>query len=124
MINDHEGDATDTEWLLSFDGPVFREGQEGDTDINGTQDVPAGFYDLAESGPDGYTQKSLSCTGADLAGSTLTLGDGDDAICTFTNDDIPPPPKEVPVDNTWALLLLILAMFGMAWYWRPAGIRR
>lgn len=50
------------------------------------QTVAAGDYTLAESGgPDGYTSDGWTCTGADVSGSTVTIGDGDEVVCTVVN---------------------------------------
>ena len=49
----------------------------------------AGTYTLAESvGPADYTASLYSCAtngGAPVPGNSITLGAGDDAICTITN---------------------------------------
>ncbi|MEJ2383647.1 MAG: hypothetical protein P8Y54_04530, partial [Xanthomonadales bacterium] len=31
----------------------------------------------------------------------------------------PPPPVDVPVNNPWALLVLLLSVLGIGWYYRP-----
>ncbi|MEZ4633074.1 MAG: Ig-like domain-containing protein [Deinococcales bacterium] len=85
-INDNAGTAVDTAWTLSATGPVTISGVEGDATITNAT-VSAGTYTLAESGPSGYTQIDLSCTGGTLSGADLTLANGDNVICTFTNDD-------------------------------------
>ena len=47
-----------------------------------------GAYTLSESaGPAFYTAGSWSCQGGSLSGSVVTLGLGDDAVCTINNDD-------------------------------------
>ena len=50
------------------------------------QAVPVGDWSLSESGgPAGYTPGTWSCTGATLAGTTLTIVPGTVATCTITN---------------------------------------
>ncbi len=60
--------------------------------------VPIGSYDLAEISPEptGYELTSLSCTndgsamtGPSAANPKVTLGLGDDVVCTFANTDKP-----------------------------------
>jgi hypothetical protein len=87
--------------------------------------LDAGAHTASETWLAGYSAGSW---GGDCnSNGSITLALDEDAVCTITNSQNappPPPPEEVPVDNIWALLLLILAVFGMAWYWRPAVIRR
>ena len=47
--------------------------------------VEPGQYQLAETGPAGYQQTSLTCAPGSVSGSTVTLVAGDDVTCTFTN---------------------------------------
>ena len=48
--------------------------------------LPAGTYTLSETGVSGYTQ-SITCSGATLSGTELVLNTGDNATCTFVNND-------------------------------------
>ncbi len=90
VIKDNAGTATDTDWTLTAtDGTTTISGVEGDAAIT-TATVAAGTYTLSESGPSGYEQTSLSCTGAvdtDLTDG-LSLVAGETVTCTFTNDDL------------------------------------
>jgi uncharacterized cupredoxin-like copper-binding protein len=59
--------------------------------------LSAGSYSIAETVPSGWSLDSIECIGgatATRSGSTITipLGAGDDAVCTFTNRLLPPPP--------------------------------
>ncbi|MGZ0711774.1 DUF7927 domain-containing protein (plasmid) [Coraliomargarita sp. W4R53] len=92
--NDHGGDASDTDWMLSADGTVFIEGVEGDDAITAAA-VPAGDYELSESGTTpGYKQTDLSCldgdTVLDVTDASVAVTGGADVVCTFTNEDIAP----------------------------------
>lgn len=92
VVNDDGGNALDTDWILEADGPDDNDlsGVEGSEGATGTE-LPAGDYVLSESGgPTGYTQTGLVCSDGTLNGNTLTLEDGDFALCTFTNDDVAP----------------------------------
>ncbi|RVU85720.1 DUF11 domain-containing protein [Leucothrix sargassi] len=98
VINDDAGTSLDTAWTLSAtDGTTTISGVEGDAAITAAT-VALGTYTLSESGPAGYTQTALSCSGAadtDLSDG-LTLADGEVVTCTFTNDDDEPSsPTEV-----------------------------
>ena len=77
MINDNGGQAVAGDWTLTADGYT-------------PLDPQTGTYDLSESGPDGYTQTSLTCDNADGQVTSVTLGLGEDVTCTFVNDDIAP----------------------------------
>ena len=51
----------------------------------------AGTYDLSETGPAGYTASAWVCVGGTQDGSdTVTVGLGESATCTITNDDHAP----------------------------------
>jgi len=54
---------------------------------------------LSETGPTGYTQTGIVCDSGNLTGSTLTLASGDNANCTFYNDDQPASLTLVKVVN-------------------------
>ena len=49
--------------------------------------TPATTTSSRPAGPRGYTASGWDCDGGTLDGTTLTLADGDDVICTITNDD-------------------------------------
>jgi hypothetical protein len=88
VVNDNGGTAVETEWTLSAAGPTPLSGAGG---VAATS-VDAGDYTLSEStGPDGYTAGAWSCTGdGTLNGDVLTLGNGEAASCSITNDDVAP----------------------------------
>lgn len=49
----------------------------------------AGTYALSESdGPEGYNANTWSCVGGVQVDNQITLGLGESATCTITNDDI------------------------------------
>jgi len=83
------GDALPAEWLLiATDGGTTEQGQGGFA----STDVPAGDWDLSESGgPSGYTPGAWSCldgSGADFPladADTVTLANGDIVTCTINN---------------------------------------
>ncbi len=79
-----DGDAVPADWTLSWDGPGTNDGSvAGDN----TQFVPVpdGTYNLSESGPSTYEQVSLVCSPTANTGNSVTLGQGVQETCTFTN---------------------------------------
>ncbi len=91
VINNSGRTALATQWTLAAAGPTPLSGT---TPVDSSASFTAGTYILSESGgPSGYTASAWSCVknvGAPVIGSTITLGLGDEATCTITNDDIPP----------------------------------
>jgi choice-of-anchor A domain-containing protein len=79
------GEALASDWTLTATGPTTISGPSGSGSVTG-QVVEAGEYLVAESGgPGGYTAGEWNCTGAEVAGSAVTIEDGDDAVCTIVN---------------------------------------
>jgi hypothetical protein len=75
VINDNGGTAEAADWTLTAAGydPASPE---------------IGTYELTATGPAGYTQTSLTCSNTgDQQVSSVTLGLGEDVICTFVHDD-------------------------------------
>jgi uncharacterized repeat protein (TIGR01451 family) len=101
VINDQGQSAVASAWTLSAIGPTTISGATGAGAITGAV-VPVGTYTLSESGPTGYVQASLVCSGtADgNPANGLTLAAGEIATCTFTNDD---QPVGQTVVKGWAL---------------------
>ena len=88
VINDNGGTATASNWTLTASGPTGFSGS-GPFVTSGT-DFMAGRYDLSESGgPAGYTASDWFCDGGTQNDAdTITLGQGESATCTITNDDV------------------------------------
>lgn len=97
VTNDNSGTALASAWTLTATGTGGSP-----TNLSGTTPVDsdvtfsdatfqADTYTLAESGgPSGYTASTYSCTkngGSAVVSNSITLVDGDSAICTITNDD-------------------------------------
>jgi hypothetical protein len=87
------GPALDTSFTLSASGPTPISGVEGNAAVTNAA-VTAGAYTLSESGgPAGYTASTYSCVkngGAAVISNSLTLANGDSAVCTITNTAIAP----------------------------------
>ena len=88
VTNDNGGTVTAGDWTLSATGPT---GFSGAGDVSSGPSFDIGTYDLSESGPADYTASDWVCVGVtqDDADS-VTLGLGDSAVCTITNDDDEP----------------------------------
>ena len=82
-----------TAWTLTANGPTMIAGSTGSTGASGVtgRPVPIGTYALSESGPtDGWTASDWVCTGGATTGGTtaartVTIGLGQNVICTITN---------------------------------------
>lgn len=95
------GSADPADWTLTATAPgVTVTGTSGSTAVTG-QTVPAGDYTLGETGgPDGYSPGPWTCVGAVVTGSTVTITDGADAVCTVVNTAVPPGPSPTPEPTT------------------------
>jgi len=91
VSNSHGGTATPANFTLTATGPVTISGVTGDAAVTDAA-VPAGSYVLRETNIPGYSGGDYSCAvngGAAVAGNTLTLANGDAAVCTIANQDQP-----------------------------------
>lgn len=87
--NNNGGEAVESEFTLTATGPTGFSGA-GPSVSNGAS-FDAGTYNLSESGPDGYDASDWVCVGGTQNDAdTVTLGLGQSATCTITNDDIAP----------------------------------
>jgi hypothetical protein len=93
VINDDFGNAPNTAWTLSAVGPTNISGITGAPAITMATVTP-GVYNLSETGgPVGYVASQYSCVvngGSPVSGNSISLSDGDVAVCTITNDDSEP----------------------------------
>lgn len=92
VVNNNGGSAVATAWTLTATGPTNISGTHGAAAVTNVA-VNPGDYTLAESGgAAGYRATGpYSCVvdgGAAVAGNTLTLALGQNAVCTITNDDL------------------------------------
>jgi len=108
VVNDNEGTATAADFTLRATGAAplttMIEGAMGDAAVTNAS-IPAGTYTLGEDGLPDYAASPYSCAidgGAaqPLANNELTLANGQNAICTVTNDDQDP---QLTVDKTGTL---------------------
>ena len=100
VTNDNGGTVAPADWTLTATGPT---GFFGNGDVSSGASFDIGTYNLSESGPAGYDQSAWNCVGVEADDEdTVTLGLGDSAVCTITNDDNEPSltlVKEVINDN-------------------------
>ncbi len=89
VVNDNGGTATVASFTLTADG-------SGANDLSGTSPVDSGAglqadtWALSETSPAGYSASDWECVGGTQNGSNITVGIGEEATCTITNDDITP----------------------------------
>ena len=104
VINDNGGTANASAWTLTAAGSGGFSGTgapaTGVDASNGPNSVTANVqYTLSESGgPSGYSSSGVwNCTGSGTFATPnkITLGPGQSASCTITNDDIAPTLKVV-----------------------------
>ncbi len=90
VANDNGGSAIESAWTLSASGPTGFSGP-GPSVSNGAS-FDAGTYNLSEAGgPAGYSASGWVCVGVTQDDSdTVTLGLGQSATCTITNNDNAP----------------------------------
>ncbi len=86
IFNDNGGTAMATDWTLSASGPTSISGT---TPVTSDASFDQGEYTLSESTVLGYTASSWVCIGGTQDGNKITLGLGESATCTITNDDEP-----------------------------------
>jgi uncharacterized repeat protein (TIGR01451 family) len=103
VFNDNGGNEEESDWLLraiGVFGTLQGYGAAGDNDVVSGSSFKAGTYILSESGASGYSSSGWSCVkngGSAVQGSIISLGVGDSAVCTITNDDIAPTLTVVKV---------------------------
>ena len=86
VVNDDGGTAVAADWTLTASGPTGFSGTGPSVSSGASFD--AGTYDLSESGPTGYAASDWSCVGGtQVDADTVTLGLGQSATCTVTNND-------------------------------------
>jgi len=85
VVNDDGGSALKTDWVLHATGPTSIWGMDP---VDSGPTFAAGTYALSETdGPAGYTPSSWVCVGGTQVGSSITVGLGQSATCTITNND-------------------------------------
>lgn len=89
VVNDNGGTAVASNWSLYASMDSVGIGGTGPT-VSSDSTFSAGTYDLLEGGPSGYTPSAWVCVGGTQEGDTITLGLGQSATCTITNDDNAP----------------------------------
>jgi len=91
VSNTHGGNNVESDWTLkatSGTEVLSGSGASGDADVVSGATFKAGTYTLSEEGPSGYDASAWTCTGTGTqSGSTITLGIGQEAVCSITNSD-------------------------------------
>jgi hypothetical protein len=87
VVNDDGGSAVVGDFTLTATGPTTISGAGG---AQSGSSFAAGTYALSETTLAGYTASAWSCTGSGSQNAaSITLGLGQSATCTITNDDQP-----------------------------------
>lgn len=90
--NDNNGTTEPSAFTLTATGATGFSGVGPTVNSSGVVSFDAGNYDLSESGPSGYAASDWVCTGGtQVDADTVTVGLGQNVICTITNNDIPLP---------------------------------
>ncbi len=98
VVNDNGGTATAANFTLTADG-VGANDVSGAGAADSGAGLVAGTFALSETGPAGYAASDWVCVGGTQAGASVTVGVGQTATCTITNNDVAPTvaPPPAPV---------------------------
>ncbi|RVI57052.1 DUF11 domain-containing protein, partial [Sinorhizobium meliloti] len=108
VVNDNGGTAAAADFTLRATGQApltnMIEGAMGDAAVTNAS-IPSGTYALGEDNLAGYVADAYSCSvdggaAAPAANNQLTLANGQNAICTVTNDDQDP---QLTIEKTGTL---------------------
>jgi hypothetical protein len=99
VINDNGGIAQPSDFTLTANGAGANDVIGIGPSVTSSAGLQAGTFALSESGPIAYTASAWSCVGGTQNGSNITLGVGQSATCTITNDDLP-AVSMTPTDTT------------------------
>jgi uncharacterized repeat protein (TIGR01451 family) len=87
VVNNNGGTAVPGDFTLTASGPTSISGAGG---ASSGASFSAGTYALSETSVAGYSASAWSCVGSGTQnGASITLGLGQSATCTITNDDQP-----------------------------------
>jgi hypothetical protein len=89
VTNDNGGTAEASQFTLTADGSASND-LSGTVSVDSPDTLKADTFTLSETQIAGYATEGWSCDGGDLNGDQLTLGVGQEAMCTVVNDDIAP----------------------------------
>src|SRR5262249_57804345 len=87
------GTKPKADFALGQDGEVRSE-VLGSSPVDSTGTLKADTWALSETNVAGYTASAWVCVGGTQNGSNITLGVGQEATCTITNDDIAPKDRK------------------------------
>src|SRR5205823_3086204 len=88
VVNDNGGTKTTADFTLTAIG-TNSNNLSGTSPVNSGASLKADTWTLSETNVYGYTASAWSCVGGSQSGSKITVGIGDEATCTITNDDQP-----------------------------------
>ena len=79
-----------------------------------------GHYQFNEIIQSHFVLESAMCSNGQNPEEGFDLLPGQPLTCTWVNA----PAIPIPVNNPWALLLMVLMVLGVGWYYRPAAMRK
>src|SRR5690606_36259525 len=87
LVKQVEGPTTaePADWELTATGPDTTVSGPSGSDGVTSAPVPAGEYELSETGPTGFEAGPWQCEGGSVVGATVAVGAGADVTCTITN---------------------------------------
>jgi hypothetical protein len=107
VVNDNGGARQASEWTMMVNATDASDDSFDGDEQGVTISLDAGSYSVSESGPAGYANSTVGCSGL--------LGPGQNATCTFTNDDVKPRLKVIKsvindnggsnVSSDWTMLV-------------------
>ena len=89
VVNDNGGTKTLADFTLTADG-VATNDISGPSPVDSGATLQAGTFALSETNVTGYAPSAWVCFGGTQNGASVTVGIGQEATCTITNDDIAP----------------------------------
>ena len=107
------GSGVDQVFQLADGDAAYDSGELLPSNQNGT-------YGLVQAVVAGWDLVSADCDDGSPI-DAIDVDPGETVTCTFLNRSQIPVvvPIDVPVNNPWALLVLLLSVLGIGWYYRP-----
>ena len=89
VVNDNGGTKTVADFTLTANGAGTND-LSGVSPVDSDGTLKADTFALSETTQPGYTASAWTCVGGTQSGSNITVGLGESATCTITNNDVAP----------------------------------